>query len=73
MTILSYLLVLFVGYLIGRHHRWLRRDTEIAALKLRLFGHEEALQYLLDSVDEHGDSTERMVHNVCTTALKEEE
>ena len=33
--------------------------------------YEEVLNHLLDSVEKDGDSTERMVHNVCTTALKE--
>jgi len=34
--------------------------------------YEEALNYLLDSVAWNGDATERMVYNVCATALKKE-
>ena len=30
MTILSYLLVLFVGYLIGRQHEWFKSESKKA-------------------------------------------
>ena len=50
---------------------WGKWSHEATALRAKCERYKEALQYLLDSVDEHGDSTERVVYNVCTTALKE--
>ena len=46
-------------------------EDQLEALRAKCERYKEALQYLLDSVDEHGDSTEREVYDVCTTALKE--
>ena len=50
---------------------WLNALEEVKDVRAKCIQYEEALQYVLNTVEQDGDSTERMVHNVCTTALKE--
>ena len=47
-----------------------KAEDRIAALEAENDKYKEALNYLKDSVVWNGDSTERMVYSVCTTALK---
>ena len=56
----------------GGRNIYTATEDKIAALEALVKKYEEALNYLKDSVEWNGDSTERMVYNVCSTALKKE-